>query len=82
MNKEIKYEGYSFEQFLTDLPGFGKNMKVPTLEQSKQAEEHNKNYRLKESERDKLDWDEIKANINFRLKLNYIKERLKAAGKI
>lgn len=37
---------------------------------------------IKLSEWQKLDWDLIRKRINFQLKLDYIKERLKRAGRI
>ena len=37
---------------------------------------------IKLSEWQKLDWDLIRQRINFRLKLDYIKERLQHAGRI
>lgn len=37
---------------------------------------------IKLSEWQKLDWELIRQRINFRLKLDYIKERLQRAGRI
>lgn len=73
---------FTYDNFLKSMEKVFQSRRDLTAEEIKQAEEHNKNYKWSESEWQKLDWDSIRQRINFRLKLDYIKERLQRAGRI
>ena len=73
---------FTYDNFLTSMENVFQSQRDLTAEEVKQAEEHNKNYKWDVSEWQKLDWDLIRQRINFRLKLDYIKERLQHAGRI
>lgn len=66
----------TYEESLNRMKDFEKMNKPLSEAQLKQAEDHNKNYKWKQSEWQKLDWELIKNRINFKLKAQHILERL------
>lgn len=72
--KETDFKFPTYDEFLDRMKDFEAMYKPPKEVYNPKPKE--------KSEWDELDWELIKNRINFKLKANYIKERLQAAKKI